>query len=151
MGRIVKPHGIQGEVVVDLLTERAERLDPGSVLATDRHALTVRSARPHGGRWLVRFEEITDRTAAEGWRSSVLRADAVAGDDEPDALWVHELVGSAVELTDGSSVGTVEAVQANPAADLLVLDDGTLVPVVFVVRRAPGRLVIDPPEGLLDL
>ena len=80
---------------------------------------------------------------------SLLRAEAVDGDDEE--LWVHELVGVSVVLIDGTPVGTVQAVQANPASDLLVLDSGALVPVVFITAHDEGAVTIDPPEGLFDL
>lgn len=150
VGRIRRAHGARGETLVRLTTERTERLAAGSRLHTDRGPLTVRAARAHRDCWLVRFEEIPDRKAAEDWRGTALRAEAVAGAAD-GALWVHELVGATVRLPDGRAVGTVEAVQANPAADLLVLDRGALVPVNFVVAHAPGRVVIDPPEGLLEL
>jgi 16S rRNA processing protein RimM len=64
---------------------------------------------------------------------------------------VHELIGATAVLVDGTEVGTVDGVEANPASDLLVLDSGALVPVVFVTAHEPGRVTIDPPEGLLDL
>jgi 16S rRNA processing protein RimM len=148
VGRVVKPHGLRGEVIVDLTTDRTERLDPGSVLHTDRGPLEVEEARRHQARWIVRFaghERVED---VESLRGVVLRAEPI--DDEGE-LWVHELVGSAVVLGDGTRVGECVAVQENPAADLLVLDTGALVPVVFVVGHAPGRVTIEPPEGLLDL
>ena len=63
---------------------------------------------------------------------------------------MHELVGSGVFELDGTPRGTVVAVQANPASDLLVIDDGNLVPLRFVVDRAPQRLIIDAPAGLFD-
>ena len=149
IGRVTKPHGVRGDVLVQLTTDRTERLAPGTVLDTDRGPLTVEAASVHHDRWIVRFAEIVGRDAAETWRGTVLRAEPLeAGDDE---LWVHELVGAAVVLADGTPVGTVESVEANPASDLLVLDGGALVPVVFVTERAPGRIVIDPPEGLFDL
>lgn len=139
---------------MSLVSERTSRLAPGSVLATDAGALRVRTARPHQRGWLVHFEGVADRDGAEALRGLVLRAPA-----EPSAageLWVHEVIGAAVVLPDGTPVGRVEAVQPNPAADLLVLDGGALVPVVFVVdeQRDGTRLaslVIDPPEGLLEL
>ncbi len=133
-----------------LVTERISRLDPGSVLTTDRGELTVRSSRPHQKGWIVAFAEMETREDAERWRGAVLRAESV---DEAydDQLWVHQVVGASVELIDGTEVGRVQAVQPNPAADLLVLDNGALVPVVFVTHHETGRIVIDPPEGLLDL
>ena len=72
--------------------------------------------------------------------------------DDPDALWIHELIGSEVEDTDGRQLGTVEAIEANPASDLLVLGGGALIPLRFVVASEPGvRITVDVPDGLLDL
>ena len=71
--------------------------------------------------------------------------------DDPDALWVHELIGSRSSRSTGTDAGRCVAVVDNPAADLLELDSGALVPVVFVVGHADGVVVIDPPEGLFDV
>jgi 16S rRNA processing protein RimM len=95
----------------------------------------------------VAFEGHTGREAAERLRGLALRAEPF---DDPDALWVHDLVGSEVVTVDGEVAGRCVAVVANPASDLLELDGGAVVPVVFVVERTPGRVVIDPPEGLLE-
>jgi 16S rRNA processing protein RimM len=143
---------VRGEVLVALSSDRTSRLDPGSVLVTDRGALTVVTSSRHQDRWIVQFEGLTDRDQAEVWRGTVLRAEAVQDEgDDDETLWVHELVGAAVVLSDGTGVGTVTSVEANPASDLLVLDSGALVPVVFVTGHEPGRVTIDPPEGLFDL
>jgi len=150
VGRITKAHGVRGEVLVLLSSERTSRLDPGSVLSSDRGDLTVESASPHQDRWIVTFREIGDRNEAEAWRGTVLRAEAV-DEEDTDTLWVHELIDATVVLPDGTTVGRVESVEANPASDLLVLDTGALVPVVFVTDHAPGRVTIDPPEGLLEV
>jgi 16S rRNA processing protein RimM len=147
VGRVVRAHGLRGEVVVRLVTDVASRLAPGSELTSDRGVLTVETSRPHQDRYLVGFEGVTDRSAAEALAGLVLRAEAVA---DPEALWVHELIGSVVREVGGTERGTVVEVQANPAHDLLVLDDGALVPAVFVVTCADGVTVIDPPEGLFD-
>jgi len=149
VGRITKAFGLRGEVLVALSSDRTSRLDPGSILVTDRGELAVVSSAPHQDRWIVQFDGVADRAAAEAWRGVVLRAEPVADDDE--ALWVHELIGAIVVLVDGTEVGTVTEVQANPASDLLVLDGGALVPVVFVTEHAAGRVTVDPPEGLFDL
>ncbi|MGV3758186.1 MAG: ribosome maturation factor RimM [Actinomycetota bacterium] len=150
VGRITKAHGVRGDVLVALSSDRTERLDPGAVLSTDRGDLTVVRASRHQDRWIVAFAEIAGRDEAETWRGTVLRAEPI-DDEDGDALWVHELISAEVALADGTVVGTVEEVQANPAADLLVLDSGALVPVVFVTQQEPGRVTIDPPEGLLEL
>jgi 16S rRNA processing protein RimM len=145
IGRIVKPHGLRGDVIVSLVTNRTERLDVGSVLeAGDRRLEVVRSSA-HKGRWIVAFAGVNDIDAAEALRDTVLRAEPL---DDPDELWVHDLLGSEVVDTGGTSHGTVAAVEANPASDLLVLDSGALVPLRFVVEHGPGRVVVDPPEGL---
>ena len=152
VGRIGRAHGLRGEVAVTLSTDRTERVAVGSRLHVDERVLTVVAARPHQGRWLVRFEEVGDRTAAEALRGEVLRAEPLEGVD--DVLWVHELVGAEVRDVTGAIVGPVLAVEDNPASDLLVVEvDGreVLVPIVFVVEQADGVVVIDPPEGLLDL
>ncbi len=71
---------------------------------------------------------------------------------DPDALWIHDLIGSVVEDTEGTELGTVVSVEANPASDLLVLEGGTLIPLRFVVGTVPGeRVTVDVPDGLLDL
>jgi 16S rRNA processing protein RimM len=148
---------LRGEVVVVLTTDRHERVAPGSRLFSDHGALVVRSARGNRGSehrtWIVQFEGCSDRTAADGLRGAVLRAEPI---DDPDELWAHELVGAEVVLSSGGDVvGHCVAVVANPAADLLELDTGGLVPVVFVVDFLtdvdPRQVVIDPPPGLLDL
>lgn len=131
------------------MTDRSERLDPGSVLQTDRGPLEVSSSRRHQDRWLVRFRGHDDRNAADLLRGLVLRAEPL---DDPDELWVHELVGCRVVSADGVDRGTVDSVQDNPAADLLVLDSGALVPVVFIVDGpADGVVHVDVPDGLFEL
>lgn len=150
VGRIHRPHGLRGEVQVSLLTDRTERVAPGSVLHTPAATLTVVESRPHQGRWLVRFDGYTDRTGAETLSGQVLSAEPI---DVGEGLWVHQAIGAEVLTTGGDTVGRVVAVVANPAHDLIELDSGALVPVVFVDDEAsePDRLVIDPPAGLLDL
>ena len=152
VGRIVKPHGLRGEVVVELTSNRTERVAPGSVLAAAAGPLEVERSRPFEatgpGRWIVAFRGVVDRSDAESLRGVVLLAEPV---DDPDGLWVHQLVGSIVLDGTGTVIGTVEAVEANPASDLLVLDTGALIPLRFVVGHSGGRLTVDLPDGLLDL
>jgi 16S rRNA processing protein RimM len=148
VGRIGRPHGVRGEVYVDLSTDREERLAVGSRLVVRGQEMTVAAARPANGRWLVRFEGLADRTAAERLTGAPVLAEPL---DDPDALWVHDLIGSLVVETDGTERGRCIAVVANPADDLLELDSGALVPVTFVVSCADGVTTIDPPAGLFDL
>ncbi|MBW3667701.1 MAG: ribosome maturation factor RimM [Actinobacteria bacterium] len=147
VGRVVKPHGLRGEVVVELFTNRSERMDPGTVLSAPGRSLTIERSSPHLGRWIVTFEGVLSREDADALRGTVLSAEPL---DDPDELWVHELIGAEVVGVDDRSYGAVTAVEANPASDLLVLEGGGLVPLRFVVSHGDGRIVIDPPEGLLD-
>ena len=147
MGRVGKPHGLRGDVVVTLTSNRPERAQAGAVLVAGDAALRVEWARPLGARWVMRFTGVDTREKAEALRGAVLCAEPLEDDD---AWWVHDLVGCAVEDEDGRRLGRVEAVLPNPASDLLELDGGGLVPLRFVVARHAGRLVVSVPDGLLD-
>jgi 16S rRNA processing protein RimM len=147
VGRIEKPHGLRGQVVVRLLTNRAERLTPGTELTTPDGTLLVKAASPHQDRWLVTFAGVDSREAADALRGTILSAPPI---DDPDELWVHDLIGAEV-VDHGIVRGRVVEVEANPASDLLVLDTGALVPVRFVVRVEAGeRVEVDAPDGLFD-
>ena len=149
VGVIVKPHGLRGDVVVHLSTNRTERLAPGSELEDDDgRRYRVTGARPHKGSHIVRFEGISDVSEAEARRGTELFAPPLS---DPDALWIHELIGAVVEDTEGRGLGKVTAVEANPASDLLVLEGGGLVPLRFVISTVPGdRITVDIPDGLLE-
>lgn len=166
VGRILRAHGLAGEVVVHLWSNRPGRLAPGSVLWSRGAALTVVASRPNRDRHLVRFDGIGDRSSAEGLRGCLLEApippippsvgdpddaEPGSGDAEPAPLWVHELVGAEVVDLDDAGLGTVVAMEENPASDLLVLDSGALVPLRFVVGWVTGgRLRVDAPPGLIS-
>ena len=177
VGRIARPHGLAGQVVVALITNRTERLAPGAELtcylvvapstpeppdASDPlcmpnapgarsgprvRNLEVRTSRPFQGRYLVEFEGVHTREEADELRGALLAAVAV---EDSEALFVHDLVGSEVVEVDGTRHGTVVAVQANPASDLLVMEDGNLVPLRFLVGREDRRIVVDVPAGLFE-
>ena len=149
IGRITRPHGVRGELSVLLTSNRTERLDPGSVLETANGPLEVRSSRRHKSGWLVVFDGVADREAAEALRGLVLSAEPI---DDPDELWVHELIGATVFDQDGEARGRVTRVLDNPASDLLELDSGALVPVRFVESHIAGEEIrVDVPVGLFDL
>ena len=150
IGRIGKAHGLRGEVVVEAISNRDERFQPGSVLYVSGVARSVATSRRHQNRWLVRFEGIDDRNAAEALRGVVVTGDALESLPENE-VWVHELIGATVTDRAGADLGTVVAVEANPAHDILVTEEGVLIPIVFVVEQGDGRVVVDLPEGLLQL
>ncbi|MBD32644.1 MAG: 16S rRNA processing protein RimM [Acidimicrobiaceae bacterium] len=148
VGTIAKAHGTSGEVVVRLITNQTERLNHGSRLMSDLGELVVLKSRPHHDKWLVQFNGVETRTQAEELRGLTLMAAPL---DIPDALWVHELIGSVVKEVSGAERGTVKAVVANPASDLMELDTGHLVPLTFVIDFAEGIILVDVPDGLFEL
>jgi 16S rRNA processing protein RimM len=147
VGAIDRPHGLVGAVVVHLVTDQLERLAPGASLDTDAGSLTVRTARPLKGRFVVTFEGIDSVEAAESLRGTVLRCPPL---DKEGALWVDQLIGATVRGVGGGTLGTVVGVEANPASDLLVLDTGVLIPTRFVIgQMADDVVTVEVPEGLL--
>lgn len=149
LGRVGRPHGVRGEVTVLLTTNRPERTEPGAVMFAGERELVVVDARTHRDGWIFAFEGVVSREGAEELRDAVLTGDLLDADD--DELWVHRLIGAPVRDTTGRALGRVTAIERNPAHDLLVLDDGVLVPTVFVVEHAADAVVVDLPDGLLDL
>ena len=148
MGFVAKAHGIRGEVLVGLTTDRTERVAPGMVLETqDGRRLEVERSSAHQGRFIVAFAGVATRSDAEGLKGEALLAEPL---DDPGTLWVHQMIGAQVVDAAGKVLGSVESVEANPASDLLVLGGGELIPLTFVVSHEPGRLVVDVPVGLLD-
>ncbi|MCU1501052.1 MAG: rimM [Ilumatobacteraceae bacterium] len=141
---------MRGELYVDLVTDRSSRLDTGARVRAGQVWLTVVAARPQTRRWLVRFEGIDDRNAADQLVGKLLYAVPLEEVPDPDDLWVHDLIGSRVVETDGTARGTCTGVIANPAHDILELDDTWLVPVTFVVAASDGVITIDPPDGLFE-
>jgi 16S rRNA processing protein RimM len=148
VGRIGRAHGVRGDVFVTLTTDRVERLAIGSRLKAGARWLTVTAASRSNDRWRVHFEGVDDRDSAEALSRTVLAAEPI---DDPNALWVHQLIGAEVIEATGTARGRCVAVIDNPAADLLELESGALVPAAFVVSVAEGVVTIDPPEGLFEL
>ena len=167
VGRIVKAHGIRGEVAVFPLTENQERFEPGSRLFLSPTAaggrsllgVTIESSRPHQGRWLLTLDRIGDRTHAEQHVGSYLlvpreAAEAARGEDE---WFLHSLVGRRVVDDAGISLGTVLEVLETPGAVMLEIGVSggvrRLLPFVgeFVARVGEEEIVVTPPEGWLEL
>jgi len=166
VGRVAKPHGLHGELAVEVRTDSPEeRFAEGTLLRAELRdgtirTLTVVAARPHAGRLLVRFDGVEGRNDAEALRGTVLSADArdLPPIDDPDEFYDHELEGLAAQLADGTALGTVREIVHGPGGDLLVVarESGGELLVPFVREIVPevdvraGRLVVDPPPGLLD-
>lgn len=169
VGRVVKAHGLRGELVVEPRTDNvAERFAPGVVLDVRARArapehpptVTVAAARGHADRLLVTVQEVADRDGADALRSALLTAPVLeAAPDDPDEFHDHQLEGLAAVLTDGTVLGSVvDVLHGGGGGELLVVarDGGGELLVPFVAAIVPevdvagGRVVLDPPEGLLD-
>jgi 16S rRNA processing protein RimM len=170
VGRLGRPHGVRGEVSVELRTdEPARRFADGARLAVrppraggaPAHPhLTVRTTRWHQDRLLATFEELSDRTAAEALRGSLLVATVAAEEqpEDPEEFYDHQLVGLDVVTADGRPVGVLAEVLHHGAQDLLVVRrggrDDALVPFVTAlvpeVDLAGRRVVVADRPGLLE-
>ncbi len=168
IGRIRRPHGIRGEVVVDLLTDT-----PDVLFASGRRVLVgtvggnpdpkgttlhIDASRPFKDSWLIKAREIADRNAAELWRDRylLLPQDELPPPDEGE-VYIHDLIGMRVEEVSGAPVGTVSEVYELPQGLMLEVDGerkGALIPfrdeVVTSVDAAQRLIIIDPPLGLFE-
>lgn len=168
VGRVVKAHGITGELVVDVRTDDPdERFAVGNRLrlkparGEGGRDVVIESARPHGGRLLVRLPGVADRNAADALRGQLFVVDSgqLPPIEDPDEFYDHQLEGLAVRTVGGRAVGTVAEVLHTAAGELLSVrtPEGGEVLVPFVsaivtsVSLGDGLVEIDPPEGLLNL
>jgi 16S rRNA processing protein RimM len=164
VGRIGRPHGVRGEVTVEVRTDDPDlRFVPGAVLRTDpaeRGPITITGVHWHSGTLLLRLEGVDSREAAEAVRNTELLVDVadLPEIEDPDSFYDHQLVGLSARLPDDSVLGEVIAVR-HEAQDLLVVrrPEGGDVLIPFVSAIVPtvdldgGFVVVDPPEGLLEL
>ena len=163
VGRIGRPHGIRGEVTIEPRTDEPDvRFAPGAVLFVDHlcKTLVVESLHWHSGRILLAFEGVETRNDAEELRNLLLEVERDADEtpDDPDEYYDSALIDCAVQLADGTAVGTVTDVVHLPSQELLAVrtvdDREVLIP--FVTEIVPtvdinGRLItITPPPGFLD-
>jgi 16S rRNA processing protein RimM len=172
VGRIGKPHGIKGEVTVELRTDEPDRrFADGAELSTQTpqgtaphgpgrpRSLTVRTTRWHQSRLLVTFEEVADRNAAEAVRGLLLAVEVDPDEkpEDPEEFYDHQLVGLRVVTSDGAEVGELAEVVHGSAQDLLSVKapDGREILVPFVSELVPevdvaaGRVVVRDLPGLL--
>ena len=166
IGRISRPHGVRGEVIVDVRTDDpGPRFAAGSVIATEPATagpLSVTRSRWHSGRLLVQFKGFEDRTGADTLRGVMLLVDSAELEDvdDPDEFRDHQLIGLRVQTVAGEQIGTVSDV-LHYGQDLLVVAGsgdrtGSEIMIPFVAAIVPvvdldaGELRVDPPTGLLD-
>jgi 16S rRNA processing protein RimM len=161
VARIGKPHGIRGEVTVQVLTDAPEdRFVPGTAFIVEPASsgpLTLEGARWNKDILLLSFAEVPDRNRAEQLRGVKLYLESEDLEDDDEGWYEHELVGLAARV-DGRDAGTVAALMTGPVQDLLVVDtpEGEVL-VPFVEEIVPevdvegGFVVIVPPPGLFEL
>lgn len=162
VGRVVKPHGIRGAVIVESWSDAEERFAAGGSLLIGRQlrAVEVTRCRPHGGRWLVELEGVEDRDAAEALRGAELFVD---GSELPEleggAYWIHELRGCELSMEGGERLGTVRDVVGEPRTGQQWLEverssGSLLVPMVEAwvveVDVEARRIVMRLPAGFVD-
>ena len=164
VGRVGKAHGIRGSVTIQVLTDEPEsRFVVGSPITTEPtlpQPLVIAGLKWHSGRLLMDFEGITDRTAAESLRGTLLQVevDQFERPEDPDEYYDHQLVGLNVVLEDGSVVGVIGEVIHLPSQDLLSVnrEGDTEVLIPFVLEFVPEidleskTVTITPPLGLLN-
>lgn len=160
VGYVSRVHGIKGAVVIHPLTDDPDRFSVGRTLATDNRvhpALTILSCQPYKDDFLVTLEAIADRNTAESLRGTSLLIDSSERRDlEGDEFWPDQLIGLIVVDLDGVELGRVEDVIEGGAQDRLqILGEAGRFEIPFVeaivtdVDVAGGRLVVDPPDGLV--
>ncbi|UXA19755.1 ribosome maturation factor RimM [Mycobacterium sp. SMC-4] len=174
IGRVVKAHGVTGEVAVEVRTDDPEaRFVAGATLrgrapkGGAQRDYVVDSVRSHGGRLLMRLAGVGDRAAADQLRGTLFVVDSseLPPIEDPDEYYDHQLEGLTVWTVHGERVGTVAEVLHTAAGELLSVRTGAhagaagdaevLVPfvsaIVVAVSLEDQKVTIDPPEGLLDL
>ena len=148
VARIGKAHGLQGEVSVHLVTNVLERVSPDSVLYLEsKREMRVKSAKPYKQNYLVLFEGVTSRTSAEELVGEKLFGIPI---DDADMMWAHEVIGNYVVDGGGAMIGKVVAIESNPASDLLILENGSIIPLTFVVEQRGHNIHVEIPLGLLE-
>ncbi len=163
VGRVAKPHGVHGDLLVDIITDFPERLDDGVRFGVggDDGPLEFFEAhrvRYHKGRWLLSIKGIRDRAAVESYRGTYVFLPEQSLDQLPDGyFYEHHLVGLECRATDGTVYGEVVGVDPGVGQTRLVVRRGRreyLVPYVpEIVREVDlqgGFVLLEPPPGLLD-
>lgn len=164
VGRIARAHGIRGQVIVDPATDfPEERFKPGSVLSIQRggaiEALTVGQVRFHRGRPIIGLEGIETMNAAETLAGTELRVSIQSLQPlPPGSYYHHDLIGCSVETPNGDRVGQVRGVEGDGVGSRLVVESASgdvLIPMVegiwVAIDVAGRRIIVDPPDGLLDV
>ena len=159
VGRVVRPHGVRGELSVEVLSDAPERFAPGAELGVGDPdgpdplaSATIRAARLHLGRLLLSLEGVEDRDAADRFRGAWLSIPvASARPLDPGEFWPHQLVGLAVVDRQGRQRGRVADVVPGAAHDLLAVEvtEGSGEPQEGAPVHRPGRIALVPAVAAL--
>jgi len=160
VGRIGRAHGVLGEATIEVRTDDADlRFAVGNEVTLENgKKLIIKSSRWHNQVLLLSFEGITDRNQIEELRDQLISAEVDTSAMAPGEYHYQQLIGSQVFLQSGDQVGVVGEIVKLPGQDLLSVDKGgsqVLVPmvkqIIISIDVAAKKIVINPPEGLLDV
>ena len=164
VGHVRKPHGVRGEVLIEVLSDDPDRFRPGADMIVlgptfARRVLSISSVRPHRGGLLILFAGLEDRDEASALRSADLMIEAGAVREAPEGSYYYfDLVGRACHDRKSGNLGEVVAVSENGGGLLLeIRDDSRTILVPFVreylvsIEPVDGPIEFDLPEGLLQV
>lgn len=159
MGRIAKPHGVRGEVQIEIRTDEPDvRFQTGTTVLIDDTALTIEAVKVHGKYLLVKFEDLNSRNEVESLRNRLLEIEVDPSDRPSDAdeYYDYQLVGLDAKVAT-KTIGVIQEVLHLPAQDVLVVkadDLEHMIPfvkeIVTEVNIEEAYVVIDPPPGLFS-
>ncbi len=162
VGRIVKPHGIKGQVEIFILTDTPQRFKPGAVFhlvppTPEITSVTLTEVKYKKGRVVARLENIKDRESAEALGGRELTWPSSESEKPQGAYWLHEVIGCEVETVDGVRLGKVAEVLRTGSNDVYVIKGKSehMIPAIKEVIQSidPVKklMVIKPMPGLLEL
>jgi 16S rRNA processing protein RimM len=162
VGRVRRPHGLHGEVLVEVETDFPERVTTGVEVglgaAAPERFLTIETVRSHKGAWLLSFAGVASRDEVEAWRGCWLFLPAQVRSQLPtNYYYEHELAGLRCVSAAGAELGLVKELALGAGTPLLVVQVGDrevlvpfISPLVVGVDLGAGTVVVDPPAGLFD-
>lgn len=158
VGRVLRPHGLRGEVRVEAFSSSARHIQRGRPVSIDGARRIVQEARPDRGVWILKLEGLHDRNSVEGLRSMLLEVpDAEVVRDDDESYFVHELIGLRVHTPDGQDLGKIVDVMATGANDVWVIrsEKGEILApaigeVIQEIDIPRGLAIITPLMGMLD-
>ena len=148
VGRVGKPHGVRGDLHVHFTTDRNERWAQGARLWIAGEWRIVHACKAQVDHFVCHFEGFDVREESARLTNATIFAEPI---DDPEAMWVHELIGARVLESNGTERGTCIAVLDNPSGPIMELDSGALVPAIFITNLDEGVAVVDVPDGLFEL